>query len=71
MKWETFPITYPFFSVSILKNSINNKEFNSIFNQNINIENAGKLNKILTQDHTIKPLYLSKLNLSATYFAFS
>lgn len=39
------------------KNSINNKEFNSIFNQNINIENAGKLNKILTQDHTIKPLY--------------
>jgi len=25
MKWETFPITYPFFSVSIFKSSVWNR----------------------------------------------
>lgn len=39
------------------KNSINNAEFNSILNKEINIDNANQLNKILTQNHTIKPLY--------------
>ncbi len=39
------------------KNSINNIEFNNILNQDINVENANKLNKVLTGNYTIKPLY--------------
>lgn len=38
------------------KNSINNKEFDNIFSQSFNEENANKLNQILTNNYKLKPL---------------